>query len=365
MNMNRIIHHLEKLCAIDTQNPPRAIEAGSEIFSYLASVVGEAFETRVWDHGDGHVTCLLQRGAPRILFNVHLDTVPAGEGWGSDPFRLTIRGVRAHARGACDIKGAAACLLAIAEQRPDHMAMLFTTDEEGAGGCCVRRYLESEPVSHFQQVVVAEPTACRAILGHRGFVSFKIWFDGEAGHSSEARALGDSAIHRYSRWSADALALAESRKQSADDPGTCFNIGLVEGGTKSNVIAGQVFAHASFRLAPGDSNQAFIDELVSLGACGDSMHWEVPFMGEPLPAAGQDSDQASKFAMAMRLDVGPPVDFWTEASIFSEFGLSAVVLGPGHIEQAHAVNEWVSTHQLATAYEQYQRIIKNDEGGRQ
>jgi hypothetical protein len=73
---------------------------------------------RTWDHGDGHVSWFAVRGKPKILFNVHLDTVPAGDGWSRDPFELQVRDDRAIGRGACDIKGAAAVLLTLAGQGP-------------------------------------------------------------------------------------------------------------------------------------------------------------------------------------------------------------------------------------------------------
>lgn len=365
MSIERILAHLEKLVGFDTCNPPRRIHTQSELFKYLESALGGVFELRTWDHGDGHVTFLAQRGSPGVLFNVHLDTVPVGDGWRSDPFKLTLLNDKAYARGACDIKGAAACLLALAEQAPENMAVLFTTDEEGAGGCCVQRFLEEGCGKGFRQVVVAEPTGCKAILGHRGFLSLKAWFEGVPGHSSEARSLEDNAIHQFSRWAAAGLELADSLKASDSDPGTCLNIGLVEGGTKSNVIAGSVFAHASARLMPGESNDAFVAKLKACAPDGARARWEVPFKGEPLPAGGQDASGASAFADALELETGEPVDFWTEASIFSQFGLPALVLGPGHIEQAHVADEWVSIAQLSRAHQIYQRIIENDEGGRQ
>ena len=85
MSESRLLTHLGALVACDTQNPPRAIDGDSPIFAYCSEVAGRSFETRVWDHGDGHVTWYAVRGNPRLLFNVHLDTVPAGEGWSSDP----------------------------------------------------------------------------------------------------------------------------------------------------------------------------------------------------------------------------------------------------------------------------------------
>jgi acetylornithine deacetylase len=300
-----------------------------------------------------------------VLFNVHLDTVPVGENWSSDPLRLMVKDGRAYGRGACDIKGAAAVLLALAGQGAEHLALLFTSDEEGAGGCCVAKFLETVEAERFERVIVAEPTSCKAVLGHRGFLSVKTRFHGEPGHSSDARALQDNANHQMARWAASALRLAESRKVSRADPGTCFNMGIVDGGTKSNVIAGGAFVHWSARLQPGQSNEAFLGEIRACAGepareYGARTEWEVPFMGEPLPAGGRDDSVARTFCKEQGLPVGEAVDFWTEASVFSSAGLPALVLGPGHIEQAHAANEWVALEQLETAYELYSRVVKND-----
>jgi len=359
VSQSRLLAHLEALVACDTQNPPRDFDGSSPIFDYCNAVAGKSFTVRSWDHGDGHVTWYAVRGQPRLLFNVHLDTVPVGEGWSSDPHRLTIDAGRAYGRGSCDIKGAAAALLTLAEQDAGNLALLFTTDEEGAGGCCVARFLESVDTGRYDQVIVAEPTSCRAVLGHRGFLSVKARFQGRSGHSSEARALQENANHRMVRWAARALQVAEARKTSPDDPGSCFNIGLMEGGTKSNVIAGSSFVHWSARLRPGESNDAFLEEI---RACADAEPgWEVPFRGEPLPADGQDDRRARAWCEARQLPPGDPVDFWTEASLFSAAGLPAVVLGPGHIAQAHQTDEWVELEQLWQALDIYTRLVKQDD----
>lgn len=360
MNSSALLGHLEALIACDTQNPPRRIDGDSPIFNYCDKAVGAQFDTLIWDYEDGHVSWFARRGTPKVLFNVHLDTVPNGEGWTSDPQQLLIADGRAHGRGACDIKGAAAALLTLAQQDAENMALLFTSDEEGAGGCCVSNFLETGKAEQFEQIIVAEPTSCKAVLGHRGFLSVKTRFHGEPGHSSEARALKDNANHQAARWAARALQVAEDGKIAPADPGSCLNIGIIDGGTKSNVIAGGAFVHWSARLRPGQSNEAFLKEIQ---ACADppaSAQWEVPFMGEPLPASGQDDTAARAFCEIHGLPAGEPVDFWTEASIFSSAGLPALVMGPGHIEQAHAADEWVELEQLETAYELYRRVVKSD-----
>jgi acetylornithine deacetylase len=322
--------------------------------------VGNGFKTRTWDHGDGHVSWLAVRGRPSTLFNVHLDTVPNGEGWQTDPQRLNVEDGRARGRGACDIKGAAAALLALAGEGVPDLALLFTSDEEGAGGCCVQRFLDDGEAEPFRRVVVAEPTQCHAILGHRGYLSVKTRFRGTPGHSSEARALEDNANHQMARWAAAALDLAEQWKKAPGDPGSCLNIGIVDGGSKSNVIAGHAFVHWSARLPPGESNASFLEAVKRCLPDSADAEWEVPFMGEPLSADGHDDASASAFCEEKGLPLGAPVDFWTEASLFSAAGLPALVLGPGSIEQAHTANEWVALEQLETAFELYGRVVRND-----
>jgi len=331
--------HLRALVACDTQNPPRLINSDSEIFRYCSAQVGAGFEIRTWDHGDGHVTWFARRGNPKVLFNVHLDTVPNGDDWSGDPLELSVRAGRAYGRGACDIKGAAAVLLTLAQQGAENLALLFTSDEEGAGGCCVAHFLESGMACEFEQVIVAEPTSCEAVLGHRGFLSVKTRFHGNSGHSSEARALQENANHQMARWAAGALQLAAGRKDSDTDPGSCLNIGLVDGGTKSNVIAGKAFVHWSARLQPGASNDEFLDEIRACAPPGSNVDWEVPFRGEPLPACSSGDSAARQFCIRHELPLGEPVDFWTEASLFSAAGLPALVLGPGDIAQAHVSDE--------------------------
>ena len=360
MSDTRLLELLEALVACDTQNPPRAIDGDSPIFDVCTRAVGTGFETQVWDHGDGHVSWLAVRGRPSLLFNVHLDTVPVGEGWATDPHTLVVRDGRAYGRGSCDIKGAAAALLALAAEGADDLALLFTTDEEGEGGCCVDNFLEAGLAERFRQVVVAEPTGCKAVLAHRGFLSVKGWFDGTPGHSSEARALDENAIHGMARWADAALAVARGMKTSAEDPGSCLNIGRIEGGTKSNVIAGRGFVHWSARLGPGQSNRAFLAKLEACVPEGVRARWEVPFAGKPLPASGQDSAPAEAFARDNGLEVGRPVDFWTEASVFSAGGVPALVLGPGDIAQAHQTDEWVAVDQLRRAHEIYGNLVKRD-----
>jgi len=349
------LDHLQQLLAFDSQNPPRDLSADSPLFVYLRAQLGADFDIEITDHGNGHVSFLAVRGAPEVLFNCHLDTVPCGDGWQLPPLQLTLRDERAYGRGACDIKGAAAVLLALAETTSLPLALLFTTDEEGSNGCCVERFLQSDRARRYAQVVVCEPTRCEAVFSHRGYLSVLGHFSGIAGHSSEPQALSESANHRAVHWAQAALAHCQAEADAGRR--TCFNLGRLQGGKKSNVIADACDLHWSARLPPGADNQALLDTLTALADAPDHARWQVPFSGPPLPAAGQTDAAARAFAEACGLPTSPPVHFWTEASLFSAAGIPALVLGPGDIAQAHTIDEWVALDQLDRAAELYAAVL--------
>ncbi|MFG0330309.1 MAG: acetylornithine deacetylase [Phycisphaerales bacterium] len=353
--------HLERLVAFDTRNPPRSIPASGGIIDYLREALGSAFESEVIDLGDGCVNLFATRGRPRLLLNVHLDTVPAAEGWSSDPLVLRDDGERLIGLGATDIKGAAAALLAALESTDDPVAVLFTTDEEAGESRCVRKFLEEFDRGEFDATIVAEPTECRAVVAHRGLVTGVGAFHGVAGHSASGRALLDSAIHEAMRWGEAALtrAAAEERRESFGLRGICFNIGRVEGGVKPNMIATSATVRWSARPRPGQSAASVRGFIESAASSVQRVSWTPGFDGPALPTDDREEIQAAAegWARARDLEIGAPVDFWTEAALFSAAGWPAIVLGPGHIGQAHTPDEYLSVAELNRAADTYARLL--------
>ncbi len=358
--ISTILHHLEALVAFDTRNPPRAIGTGG-IFDYLREHL-PGFDCTITDHGAGAVSLLAVRGRPTRLINVHMDTVPASPQWSADPLRLRVSGERAIGLGACDIKGAAACLLAVAAETKGDAAFLFSSDEEANDARCIGGFLATD--HGFREVVVAEPTGAEAVLAHRGISSILLRFRGRAGHASGAEALEASAVHQAIHWGERALALVQTfdHARFGGLTGLRFNIGRIEGGIKGNVIAPSCELRAGFRPLPSQS----IDELHAAlrGLAEDSALdlYQETFRGPPLPAG--DIDDAEHRRLAARdladelgMPIGNAVDFWTEASLFSAAGLTALVFGPGDIAQAHTADEWVALDQLVAAADVYRRML--------
>ena len=341
---------LAVLVACDTRNPPRGPGVGNAL-DVVRAVLGRGFSFEETDLGDGCVCLLAVRGSPRLLFNCHLDTVPPGEGWTRDPLALDVHDGRAVGLGACDVKGAAAALLAAAALTTGPAALLFTTDEEHGTSRCVRSFLEGRP--SFDAVVVAEPTGCRAVSAHRGVVSVAGTFAGTPGHASRAEA-GASALHHAVRWGAAALAAAGEHEAAG---GVRFNLGRVEGGTKANVVAASAEVVWGARPPPEIPLEPLVESLQASAPDPARVRWERRFTGPALPARPEDLDAAGRLAADLRLPPGPPVDFWTEAALFSEAGYPALVYGPGDIAQAHAPDEWVAREQLGQAVEAYTRLL--------
>jgi acetylornithine deacetylase len=220
------------------------------------------------------------------------------------------------------------------------VALLFTTDEEAGTARCATAFVDRK--LPFEVVVVSEPTACKAVLAHRGVATGALTFHGRSGHSSMG---GSSANHALVRWAALALAHAETQESIR------LNVGRIEGGEKPNMIAARAEARFGVRPPPGVDPRAVLEEVAALAEKGTD--FRLAFLGASFVARGT----AQKLATSWGLEAGDPVDFWTEAAIFSEAGYPALVYGPGRIAEAHAPDEYVDLAMLAEARESYARIL--------
>lgn len=354
------LRHLEQLVSHDTRNPPRAITTGG-IFDYIRAQLPD-FNVEVIDHGAGAVSLFAVRGQPKRVFNVHLDTVPSSPAWTADPLKLRVEGDRAIGLGACDIKGAAASLIAAAQVTSGDAAFLFSSDEEANDPRCIAAFLARD--HGFSEAIIAEPTRGQAVLAHRGISAVRMAFKGQAGHASAENALSLSALHNAMRWGTTALdhVQAQHHLRFGGLTGLRFNIGRVEGGIKANMIAPSAEVRFGFRPLPSQDMDALHAQFRAFANPDALAEYEETFRGPSLPSG--DVARAEERRLAARdladelgLPVGNAVDFWTEASLFSQVGLTALVYGPGDIAQAHTADEWVALDQLQHYAATVQRIF--------
>ncbi|WP_369939112.1 acetylornithine deacetylase [Xanthomonas medicagonis] len=358
------LDHLQALVSFDTRNPPRAIGTDG-IFDYLRAQL-PGFAVEVIDHGAGAVSLYAVRGTPKYLFNVHLDTVPDSPHWSADPHVMRRLDDRVVGLGVCDIKGAAAALVAAANAGDGDAAFLFSSDEEANDPRCIAAFLARGIA--YEAVLVAEPTMSEAVLAHRGISSVLMRFAGRAGHASGKQDAAASALHQAMRWGGRALDHVESLAHARFGglTGLRFNIGRVEGGIKANMIAPAAELRFGFRPLPSMDVDALLATFAGFAEPA-AAHFEETFRGPSLPsgaasdwngARAEDKRLAARdVADALELPIGNAVDFWTEASLFSAGGYTALVYGPGDIAQAHTADEFVTLEQLQRYADAVHRII--------
>ncbi len=353
------LRHLAALVAFDTRNPPRAIGTDG-IFAYIAAEL-PGFNVDVIDHGAGAVSLYAFRGNPQYLFNVHLDTVPDSPQWTASPFELRITDDRAIGLGACDIKGAAAALIAATNRSDGDAAFLFSSDEEANDPRCIAAFLARG--IPYDAVLVAEPTNSEAVLAHRGISSVLMRFEGRAGHASARQSSADSALHQAVRWGDRALDHVDSldHERFGGMTGLRFNIGRIEGGIKANVIAPNAEMRFGFRPLPSMDTGGLLDAFAAL-ADPKPAEFKETFRGPSLPSGAIADAETRRLAArdvadALDLPIGNAVDFWTEAALFSQAGYTALVFGSGDIAQAHSADEWVALEQLQRYGDSVFRII--------
>jgi acetylornithine deacetylase len=340
----KVVTDLAFLIRCDTRNPPRAPAGFVQVFDFVAGQLqGAGFTSTRRDLGDGCLWLLATRGAGGPLVNIHMDTVPAAPGWERDPLELHGANNVFTGLGVCDTKGALACFLHAARTSQGPVQLLLTTDEEAGQSRCVRTFCEEVGVKD-RLVVVAEPTRMEAVLAHRGIGTCAGVFSGTPGHGSQARAMKDSANHEAVKWASRVLGFVEHTDVR-------FNLGLLEGGTKPNMIAGECRVRFGVRPPPGMRTSDVVDALCSLVDDDRRVTWTSGYLAPPL------TENARADAERLPVTVGAPVDFFTEAALFQEAGARAFVVGPGDIADAHTAHEKVTAEDLVKAVHFYRALL--------
>jgi acetylornithine deacetylase len=361
--MSDLVALLSRLIAVDTHNPGGDERAFCTLAAEeLRARGGEVRVVEVPREGGVGAYAIATWGRPRLLVNVHVDTVPPNAGWSADPYRARVADGRLYGLGSADTKGAIAALLGALDAAPARdLAVVLSGDEERTG-TVVRAVLERERavLAEAKRAIVCEPTSCRAGTRHRGILWIEAALGGRGGHSSRADEL-PAPLADVARL---AVAFAEwGRRQRELGPlgfrGMCMNVARLDGGIAFNVVPDEARLTVSVRPPPGSDVMAVRSELYALAA-------------DVLPAARLSSPIANPSfatrepgAFPSALGAGAPLDlaFWTEAALFGAAGIDCVVFGPGDIAHAHAPDEFVPIADLERARDVFAATLREHGAG--
>lgn len=408
---SRVVQILRELIAIGSVNPrlatPDDRQPGEErLTAWLTHFFREAGWPSALQRvhpGRCNALALVPGGRPEVLlWEAHQDTVSAVR-MDVDPFAGAMADGRVYGRGACDVKGALAAMLAAlvrasaqpASQRPT-ILLACTVNEEcgftgaveladvwragssravdpvidpvGADGLSLEQLQALRPAA----ALIAEPTDMNVVVAHRGVVRWQCTVHGRAAHSSRPEQ-GANAIYAMARVvraieEFHAVTLASRPADALCGPTTAC-VTTIRGGAGANTVPDRATIDIDRRLRPDELPGAAYDELVAylaehveLGEC--RLQHEAPWMQSRGLTDRDNRRWAERLAAAAR-SVGVDarligVPYGTNAASIAAAGIAAAVFGPGSIAQAHTADEWIAIDQLELAVEAYYRIACGD-----
>ena len=364
-DLTSLVGLLERLVAIDTQNPPGQEVEAAALLAVELEGMGFATEVRPLVEGRANVVARLDNGAgPCFAFNSHMDTVPVGGGWTSDPLRLIERDGRLFARGACDAKGsitsmveAGRLLSAGRETWRGTLLFAFVADEEVDGGGS-RALVRQKPKADW--VVVGEPTNNAVCAAHKGCLRPLIRARGRAAHSGRPE-LGVNAILAAGHL----MSLFDERdreRRNRNHPlvgHASLTVTRIAGGIGDNIVPDDCEMVLDRRLLPGEALDDALNDLHALLArakrdCGvDAEIAAIRAMAGPAETAVVDPLAVEAVAISRRHGVTFPqpggLTGGCDLVHYRDAGAVGIVLGPGSLDAAHQPDEYVPKDDLVRA----------------
>lgn len=357
----------EALMAQNTINPPGNEKRGAlclkEIFDR------EGIPCEVQDLGDNRANFIASFGeGDKILeYSGHLDVVPCVGNWQHTAIGTTEEGDLIYGRGACDMKGgvAAMCSAAISMFRDKtplngQIRLTFVADEEDAN-LGMHAFLDSHKTATY--TILGEPTDLHVAIAHRGVGRYYIDLLGHACHAA-LRSTEETAVAKAARA---VMAIEDLNKQLESMthdvlPSPSIVVTMVQGYEKDNVVPGKVRLLVDFRVLPGmtepQTRKLVQDALDAHGIVGFELtkHFFMPGgeVAQAHPFVSACVEQAEK--LNERKEAPQAFGASCEQCFLVEAGSATVIIGPGSLDQAHTVDEFVEKAQLLRAAKLYREI---------
>jgi acetylornithine deacetylase len=316
-----------------------------------------------------NIVARLDRGARRTLcLEAHQDTVPT-DNMIIDPFGAKIENGRLYGRGACDIKGGMASMLAtfarVAREKPSkacNLVMACSVDEEHTFlgvQLMVKKGLKAD------LAVIAEPTLLQIVHAHKGLIRWPIITTGRSCHSS-APEQGVNAVYRMGRVLTALEKYAEQLRTSRPDPllgPPTLSVGRIDGGTSVNTVPDRCRIEIDRRVVRGEDPLAVPAQVTAF------LKKEIPDVpfenGDPwMHKTALDPEGSEELTKLLGAAIDSvkgkhnvlAVPYGTDASTIAHAGTPSVVFGPGDIAKAHTCDEWVPTDEVEQASEILYRL---------
>lgn len=357
-------HILSSLIRCNSENPGVYEESVAAEIAAILENEGIDSERMEAAPGRPNIMAMLQGAQPgkTVIWNGHLDVVPAGANWTRPPFAAVFESPLMYGRGAADMKGGLAAVMyaVIVLKRMGcpfrgNIIVYFNVDEEREN-LGMRAFIDSAVTADY--AVVCEPTELDLCVGHKGVNRLRLSTFGRAGHASEVRA--DNAVYHMGKvigaleeWSGD---LSLQRHAFIGNP--TLAITQIEGGTAPNIIPEQCTIEIDRRTIPGERSEDIQQEVMNrIQRLADQhgFRWELEsylyipagYIDPQLPLVqllSQSIEKVTGDVMIRAFEATCEASFFTICK-----GIPTVIFGPGSLKQAHVADEFVSMDEVKAA----------------
>jgi acetylornithine deacetylase/succinyl-diaminopimelate desuccinylase family protein len=368
-----------KLCS-DMVKIPSTTGEEREIAEFISNKMKDlGFQVDLYeaDKNRPNVVGVISSGkkGPRIILNGHMDTVPPGDfdKWSLDPYSGEVRGRRLYGRGSCDMKGGISSLLNAVEtilgegiELRGDLVLCMVVDEE-RGGYKGTEHIMNKGIRG-DHAIIAEPSKMNVLIANKGDLGMNLKVYGKTAHAANPQ-MGINAIHNLIKIVNRILEIPDKFNWSARThplvgPPT-IGISVIKGGIQRNMVPDYCSAVVDRRIVPGletiDEAKTEIEQEVKEAMVVDPLikaELET-FIRVEACEIGENEKIVQTLLSSYREYFGldplvTGVSYFTDAHFMvNRYGIPTAIFGPGSIDQAHAVDEYVDVDQLVNASRVY------------
>lgn len=297
-------------------------------------------------------------GPGGLILSGHTDTVPFNEQyWTSDPFKLTERENKLFGLGSADMKSFMALAIEAVKQHDMKrlqapLILLATADEESSMEGAISLVEADRPKAKY--AIIGEPTGLKPIRAHKGIIMESIHLKGQSGHSSNPE-LGINAMEGMHQVISEILQWRHELQAKYHDPSFAvpyptLNLGHIHGGDNPNRICGDCELHIDLRPLPGMSTDELreqLDQRLQLRLADTGLEYErTPLIHGTEPMHTDANAEIVKLAEKLTGYQAESVAYCTEGPYLNDMGMQTIIMGPGHIDQAHQPDEFLPMEQI-------------------
>ncbi|MFD0716688.1 M20 family metallopeptidase [Paenibacillus sp. GCM10027626] len=361
------------LIRINTENPPGGEEAAALYIQSVLKDNGIDSELSLAAPGRANLTAILEGRlpGPTLVYNGHLDVVPAGDRWTKEPFAGVVENGRLYGRGASDMKSGVSAMLyaAIILKRLGNpfagkLILFFNADEE-VGNLGMKHFMKAPFMADY--AVFSEPSDLDVCVCHKGDARIRITTSGTSGHTAVVEHP-DNAIMKMIKLvqALEGLGREIGTRKHAMLGAASLTVSKFNGGSAPNMVPNRAVVEIDRRVMPGEREEdvfAEIERTLSEVARREGFDYQFdPYLYVPPHeiAANHPLTQAALRISAETTGLGKkakPFAASAECPFFSErLGVPTLILGPGSLLEAHTANESVDIRELTDAAKVFVRL---------